>query len=87
VPIAMSLPGQPPSARRVLLSRESPPRIVDLGDFRLAGIRQPTGTIRATSPWRPSCSVGGINRSQAGHGAAPAQKPGPPIIKPGARIR
>lgn len=88
VPIAMSCEGNYHQLGAFFSRVSRLPRIVDLGDFRLAGIERPTGTVRAdltleTFMFRPEASTA----AKPDSGAAPAQKPGPPIIKPGARIR
>jgi type IV pilus assembly protein PilO len=63
------------------------PRIVNLGDFRLAGIERPTGTLRAeltlaTYLFRPDGAPMPGGASPAGTQQAPA--PVPPVRRPGA---
>ena len=88
VPITMSCEGNYHQLGAFFSRVSRLPRIVDLGDFRLVGIERPTGTVRAdltleTFMFRPEASTS----AKPDTGAAQAQKPGQPPVRPGVRIR
>ena len=88
VPIAMTAEGNYHQFGSFFSRVSRLPRIVDLGDFRLAGIERPTGSVRAeltleTFMFRPELASPTKSNAAAGQ----AQKAGVSAAKAGAKIR